>query len=501
MFTVFLNIVFVLLTIDSSPLNEYCYIQNDVYYLRSFNSLIINNPQEIPNIKIRNTCIENVTYLDKIDLRNNKDFTLDMKQFDLDEIAILNYKIQKKFNLKLNFMSFKSIIIDSKEHKKMSHEVTIGVTYQYSRFLFYYEGKLVQTCNQIRHIEPYSILNYVNYYWFLMELAFRNVNICPLVFKNVSIQIFFVNTQMDTFFTKRTLKFENIDLLPNELNCKISAVYFGKVLNLKLDEKFLNYHVFKYLRDFRVTGKINFIQKDVFKNFTNIRRMIFDGQNFRQLIHKNGIEWIKSINSNINLNFSSLSDILNHLDLIVRLNVQFNYKDYVDYLSYEPILNPNNTFPDEDICLYKNFPFNQFITLVFDSYSYDTADLSNLSCTTFWLSHKIIKYEIFLNSQKKVNVSYKNLLESSKFNIMLKKCDFEMRFDLCKHQSIKPTNIRKSISDVFGILDDIDKVIVLILAPSACFLDLKISSFVSLIGLADNGLVSKVTFGYSLADT
>ncbi|CAF0895121.1 unnamed protein product [Brachionus calyciflorus] len=317
MFILFFNIAYLLLLIDSSPLNNYCFIRKDVYYTKRFNSLLINNPREIPYINLDNKCFKNVTYLEKIDLRNNKDYTLDLKQFNLDEIAIINYKIQKQFNLHLNFVGFKSIIVDSIKPKRFSRELIIGVIYQFSNFLFYFEGKLVRTCSQIKHIEPYSILNYANYLWFQMEFPFRNVNICPLLFRNVSIQVFFINRQMGTFFTKRTLKFENIDLLPDELNCKISLVYFGQVLNLKIDENFLNYHVFKYMKDFRVTGKINFIQKDIFKNFTNIRKIIFDGQNFRQLIYKIGIDWIQSINSNINIRKYSYS--------VVVLIYDFNY--------------------------------------------------------------------------------------------------------------------------------------------------------------------------------
>ncbi|CAF0938382.1 unnamed protein product [Brachionus calyciflorus] len=302
---------------------------------------------------------------------------------------------------------------------------------------------------------------------------------------------------MDTFFIKRTLKFESIDLLPDELNCKISAVYFGQILNLKIDDNFLNYHVFKYLKDFRVTGKINFIQKEI---FTNIRKMIFDAQNFRQLIHKIGIDWIQSINSNINLNFSSLNDIENYKDLIVRLNISFNYKDYIDYLSYDPILNPYNTFPDEDICLYKNFPFNQFITFVFNSYSYDRVDMLSLSCTTFWLLHKIYNYEIFLNSQRTPNVTYEDLLESSNFNKMLKKCDFKIRFNLCKYESINlKKNIRKSISDVLSPLADVDKIIVFILTPSACLLGMLLNLiiiFITLKANTNNSLILKKQFYY-----
>ncbi|CAF1118784.1 unnamed protein product [Brachionus calyciflorus] len=187
MFILFLNI-FLFLMIDSSIYNEYCLIQKDVYYSSALSTLIINDPQVISNIQLTKKCLENVTTLNKIDLRNNRDFTLDLKQFDFDKISTLNFKIQKKINLKLNFISFKSYIVDSIEPKRFSRQVILGVGYEFSNFLFYFEGKLVQTCSQIRHIKPYSLLNYVSYLFFQIEFAFRNVNICPLVFTNVSIQ-------------------------------------------------------------------------------------------------------------------------------------------------------------------------------------------------------------------------------------------------------------------------------------------------------------------------
>ncbi|CAF0813248.1 unnamed protein product [Brachionus calyciflorus] len=467
---------------DSSPLSQYCFIQKDVYYSRVFASLIINDPRVIPNIQLNEKCIQNATTLNRIDLRNTIDFSLDLKQFNFDEIANLNFKIQKNFNLKLNFIGFRSIIVDRTELKKKSLQAKINVNYQKSSFLFYFEGKLVRNCDQIKQIETFSFLNNASYQWFQADYAFRNINICPLLFRNVYIQVFYLTRLVDTFYIRRTLKFENINLLPDDLNCKILTVYFGLVLNLKIDENFLNNNVFKYLIDFRVTGKIDFIQKDIFKNLTNIRTLVFDGQNFRQLIHKNGIDWIQSINSGIDLDFSNLSDVLRHKNLLVHLNVQFDYRDYVDYLIYEPIFNQSNTFPDEDFCIYKNFPFNQLVNIIFDRFSYDTVDLS-LSCTAFWVTHKIFNYQIFFSTYGKLNVSYKDLLERSNFNKMLDKCNFNMRLDLCDYKNISLINISKSPADILYLFGLIEKIIDFILTPLACLLGILLNMLTILITL------------------
>ncbi|RNA26279.1 hypothetical protein BpHYR1_025132 [Brachionus plicatilis] len=217
-------------------------------------------------------------------------------------------------------------------------------------------NRLIESCEQLKNVTVQHLLNSANIY-------------------NVRIQIVLVNRLMETFYAWQIIKFEN---------------YTGNsIMDLNSNIEILD--LTNNLKELRVFGEINSIQEDLFNNFKNLRSLYFDGQNARKFFHKVGINWIKFINKNIDINFSKLEEVNANFQSIVVILFAFKVRDYVTsyYEDFEPLFDLNQTFPEEDFCLYKDIPFNQLIHFYFDLFDYDSVEYPSVTCTFIWLKYLI----------------------------------------------------------------------------------------------------------------
>ncbi|RNA41825.1 hypothetical protein BpHYR1_040018 [Brachionus plicatilis] len=131
----------------------------------------------------------------------------------------------------------------------------------------------------------------------------------------------------------------------------------------------------------RIFGEINSIQEDLLDHLPLLKFIILDGQNARKLFNKIGINWIKKLNKKIHINSLDYAKVYNQTNKIAYLMIYYKIQDYVtDYYEFfEPIFNLNNTFPDEDFCIYKDFPFDQLVHIYFDLFEYNSVIESNQS--------------------------------------------------------------------------------------------------------------------------
>lgn len=107
----------------------------------------------------------------------------------------------------------------------------------------------------------------------------------------------------------------------------------------------------------------------------------------REFFHYNGIEWIKCINvaafdivdlDSAESNRSALR-LIRRNAILIELKALFSYDE--NRLSFE------KRFPDEDFCLYQEFPFRQLIVLTDDSFlSVVTNKTTKVTCTFMWLA-------------------------------------------------------------------------------------------------------------------
>lgn len=92
---------------------------------------------------------------------------------------------------------------------------------------------------------------------------------------------------------------------------------------------------------------------DFLKHFPYFYRLQLEAFYFRKMIHSHGLDWIRSKNADLRVNLSDKMAIFNNRNRIFYINLRFRYGHKM-----------KETFPDEDLCLYKAFPFEQLIYII-----------------------------------------------------------------------------------------------------------------------------------------
>ncbi len=107
-----------------------------------------------------------------------------------------------------------------------------------------------------------------------------------------------------------------------------------------LDESLLNPFVFEIVQSINLIQTIDSIQADTFKSLTSLSRIYISAYNMRSFFHKIGIEWTLVLQ-----NFSTVefSDDVTYITFI-----------YVPY-----------SFPNEDLCLFSDWPHQKMIVPTF----------------------------------------------------------------------------------------------------------------------------------------
>jgi len=278
----------------------------------------------------------------------------------------------------------------------------------------FYEN--VSEINSIFQIKKYN----GNIVVWLTNCKFRE-KICPLVFNNSKIEQLLINNLANTFFKKNLLQFDKNSLF-YEVNSNIYNLMLQNVQNIDLDTNLVNPSVFQSIRSIRVHGYVNSVSNYLFDQYFDLFHIEFQIAHVRKMFHKTGIEWIKTINHNIDVNVSNPGNLM-----VYRFKITYGCGEYYD----ERI---SKVFPNEDFCIYKNFPFNQ---LVF-SFQYCSEHRikenkklnSKLSCTYLWLTQYSNILLQYLANNTDFYKSLMMVVESDSYKSILK-CNFNQRLELC----------------------------------------------------------------------
>lgn len=221
--------------------------------------------------------------------------------------------------------------------------------------------------------------------------------------------------------------------------------------------------------------------------FPHLNEIIFQTVHFRKLMHNNGLGWIMAINRVKN---SSSSSSRTARRPTKKTTQQVNYSDVAFIsLSCEVLIREesmSDVFPDEDFCLYADFPFDQHVFIYqfcFESILFEKMRRLNpsFSCTYLWITSRIHTLAGFYANDSIEFENIKVVLDSrSKFA----RCEFNRRRDLCnRNESTTITNNIWSQSDFFILNKKIE-------------IFLKVSThLVALLGIVTNVLVVAVIFG------
>lgn len=226
---------------------------------------------------------------------------------------------------------------------------------------FYSNGRLLETCQDIidsdqnevliRSVFQIQIFRFLTFQSSLAKFALISpqfkTKLCPLVFNNTNLTSFDIIGLVDTFYKKNILAFENRKFYG--LNSAISNLRL-KTENIKVDSNLLNPYVFEKLISIQLFGPVNMIDVNSFNQIKNLRFLTFDKGYFVDMIRKNGIKWIRSLNAHLNINLS-LSN-LQEIDKVYEKNrIELNVKSDI-YMTENRF---SKLFRDEDLCLYKDF--------------------------------------------------------------------------------------------------------------------------------------------------
>lgn len=338
------------------------------------------------------------------------------------------------------FIKFKGFDIESNIEINNSN----GLFFQ-STFSLYKNKRLIKTCEEFTGtkfngfiFQPREKSGLLKF--FLIKQLPSKHPVCSLFFKNARINDIEFNYIMNSFYFQRILTFcdplfVNNTKISDDLNSTITGLTIHRTFGLDVNSKLLHPKIFANLTFINLNCLINSIEMDVFKPFKNLREIYFIINNIRTMIRKQGIAWIKAINSDINVDLKNQTDI----------NRNFMFYFQIDYTFDRYFLSQKNIhfFYDEDFCLFVDFPFHQMVFFRTDSFERINILLKAIpfTCTELWL----FQYYNIINKSNEFTIKK---LNSSNFTA----CFFQERQKLCQKSRFQ-TNPINTAQHGFTSLD------------------------------------------------
>ena len=333
-----------------------------------------------------------------IEIRFHKDFIFG-KWFNIKNM--LNFGRLFKQNFNFNFVNLKGFeldIIDNNFNKSLRN-LTADYFYYFKcikcTIAFYSNDRLIKTCQDIT--DANRIMSLFQFSCFLEHPEIGNLGIimslydpqfktaiCPLFFNNSLFYNLNIIGFTDTFYKRNVLTFEN--RIFDDLNSTINVLQIY-VENINIDSNLMNPSVFQRTEILKLFGKVKTIDGRSLNLLKSLYCIMLSKDHFRDMIHKNGIKWMRDLNSNLSVNLSNFKDLESNYKYIKEVNIYCN--------SYNPEIRLSKVFPDEDFCLYKDFPFKQLVILAEYAEREEVLNLlktRDYTCTYLWLAQYLDKF-------------------------------------------------------------------------------------------------------------
>lgn len=336
-----------------------------------------------------------------------------------DSFGVLKLTDFDEFNFNLRFLNSKGFDIDSAIYVKQTW------LHFHTDFQLYKHGRLVKSCAEFNDSNSREFIFHELSTTFRNERWVREVHIsspnsiyptCSLFFRNARLVKFGVSFMVDSFYKKNVIAFiDPLNFDMNRLNSSVFNLMIGEFFDITLDSKFLSPYVFANAGYMKFSGRIKSIDKNVFQPFKRLRSIDFNYDYISMIFRRQGIEWIKNINSNVKVNVSNKTEVDKNKELIVSISFSTNRKLYAHRNTHY--------LYDRDFCLFLDFPFEQ---MVFILPNYDERENTfrlneSYSCTELWL------FQFY--GQADFAYRYRGIekLTASNFST----CNFNQRFKLC----------------------------------------------------------------------
>lgn len=235
----------------------------------------------------------------------------------------------------------------------------------------------------------FSNINYLNFY----EGTIYSTKYCPYIFNNANISMLFLYRLFDNLVKSNYPSFyETNTTINSSIELLLMHVYY-----LKLDNNIISESVFKKTKYLSITGIIESIHKEAFKNF-HLEYIHLRLYHLHEFLYK-GFEYLSVINSDLDL--KNETEIENYLKLKKNRTVIVGFEILSKQFESEEI------FKDEDICLFDKFPHNR---LIFPTVIPNVFKTLHCTCSLLWfMRYKSIYSKFYKMSDDPINLDIKGL--------------------------------------------------------------------------------------------
>ena len=234
-----------------------------------------------------------------------------------------------------------------------------------------------------------------NYFWPMSSIIFeQNVfyspRTCPYVFLNSQLTDLIFLKIVNSFIFKNQLGFSDINETESAGVCIENLVNLGlEIIFEDLTLRLMNKYLFKSVQILSVSGSIRSIQADLFDHFRELKIILINTDNIGQF-YRNGLEWLTHLNRDLRVDLANGFSSQDSLRVKI-VKFRENISPFRSVYSY----------PDADLCLFKNFPHRQLVLpMILNGGKGDDENNFECTCTIIWL----IRY-----SALNLNASYKQL--------------------------------------------------------------------------------------------
>jgi hypothetical protein len=343
-------------------MNEHIFISNEIHFENSIKFIQINS---FDDLQLPSAC------------PSTQDKTLVLKIFAHENILLENsldlrgIRSMFKFVEIILFQNVKGFNQKKIHNAKFLFKTEID--FENIQFDFYKNNTLLDDKDCIEENFNAKLTNFFGSLTKLklMDNVFYNSKVCPYVFMNTDLEQISFDAITNSLIFKNRLEFLNSDARNLSLNINYLILLSLKMAYESLTSKILHPSVYKILRILIINGLIDKIDPDLFEStFKSLRLISFSTQNLKEIFYS-GTKWMTNLNKNVR--------VYHEKEFHMRKNLGRSI--FLEFIQYEfSIINRIYSFPNEDICLFKNFPHSQLVLPVIV-----LNQIIECSCTLVWL--------------------------------------------------------------------------------------------------------------------
>jgi hypothetical protein len=160
----------------------------------------------------------------------------------------------------------------------------------------------------------------------------------------------------NSYFKSTSLRFES-RLTP--LYSDINHLQFESCYHMDLNDNVVNENMFMFTSTLSIVCDLRSIQVDVFRRLRSISYIRIKPTVFMNVIRRQGIDWLRPINSHLDVNLSNRSQVQEHMNELVYI-IFFDEREIYYNSDFQFVY-------DADFCLFKTYPFSQLIMFIISS--------------------------------------------------------------------------------------------------------------------------------------